>query len=161
MLSLRRVICIIAIALQSLQKLHLSNLDQCPSLTSQNTLKPCIRREIVDLKRNTWYACINVCSRSVSQQATKFHQHVLNFHINVLLQTMATVPDGVRDIAIANSSKNRYQNIHTCESGNNLEFVAWYNTRLTVYNHNCTGIFYSDIKYEMHQWLLQYLLTVH
>ena len=33
-----------------------------------------------------------------------------------LLQTIATIPDGLMDIAKANSSKNRYHNIYTCES---------------------------------------------
>ncbi len=35
-----------------------------------------------------------------------------------ILQTIATIPDGLMDIAKANSSKNRYHNIHTCESEN-------------------------------------------
>ena len=34
------------------------------------------------------------------------------------MQTIATVPDGLMDIAKANSAKNRYLNIHTCESEN-------------------------------------------
>ena len=32
------------------------------------------------------------------------------------MQTIATIPDGLMDIAKANSAKNRYHNIHTCES---------------------------------------------
>ncbi len=35
-----------------------------------------------------------------------------------MLQTIATIPDGLMDIAKANSSKNRYRHIHTCESEN-------------------------------------------
>ena len=35
-----------------------------------------------------------------------------------LLQTIATIPDGAIDIAKANSAKNRYHNIYTCESEN-------------------------------------------
>ena len=35
-----------------------------------------------------------------------------------LLQTIETIPDGLMDIAKANSGKNRYHNIYTCESEN-------------------------------------------
>ena len=42
------------------------------------------------------------------------------------MQTIATVPDGLMDTAKANSAKNRYQNIHTCES-ENAEVYDTYN----------------------------------
>ena len=35
-----------------------------------------------------------------------------------LLQTIETIPDGLMDIAKANSAKNRYHNIYTCEAEN-------------------------------------------
>ena len=37
-----------------------------------------------------------------------------------LLQTIETIPDGLMDIAKANSAKNRYHNIYTCEAENAL-----------------------------------------
>ena len=37
---------------------------------------------------------------------------------SIFLQTIATIPDDLMDIAKANSPRNRYHNIHTCESEN-------------------------------------------
>ena len=39
---------------------------------------------------------------------------IITDNIN-LLQTIETVPIGIMDIAKANSTKNRYLNIHTCK----------------------------------------------
>ena len=36
----------------------------------------------------------------------------------LILQTIEKIPDGLMDIAKANLAKNRYHNIHTCESEN-------------------------------------------
>ena len=52
----------------------------------------------------------------------------------LFLQTIENVPDGVMDIAKAHRSKNRYLNIHTCESGNSVV------CRAAINSHTC--IFY-------------------
>ena len=52
------------------------------------------------------------------------------------MQTIATVPDGVMDTAKANQAKNRYLNIHTCESENaEVDMLYTYMTDTTrIYN---------------------------
>ena len=39
-------------------------------------------------------------------------------NMNILLQSIENVPDGAMGIAKAHRPKNRYLNIHTCESCN-------------------------------------------
>ena len=71
--------------------------------------------------------CTTTDVTRVSYEPFKFYQFnpfKLHPHAWVLiLQTIATVPDGVMDTAKANSAKNRYLNIHTCESENAKVYV--------------------------------------
>ena len=76
----------------------------------------------MDLRGNTRYACLCATMLSlVSHESTYISMHP---HMNLYLfgyiitfcQTIDSIPDGVMDIAKAHRPKNRYLNIHTCES---------------------------------------------
>ena len=76
----------------------------------------------MDLRGNTRYACLYTTMLSlVSYESTYISMHS---HMNLYLfgynitfgQTIDSIPDGAMDIAKAHRPKNRYLNIHTCES---------------------------------------------
>ena len=68
-----------------------------------------------------YQVCMQLCFNLVSHVSTYISMHP---HMNLYLfayiinfcQTIDSIPDGVMDIAKAHRPKNRYLNIHTCES---------------------------------------------
>ena len=68
-----------------------------------------------------YQVCMSVCFILVSHESTYISMHP---HMNLYFcgynitfcQTIDSIPDGVMDIAKAHRPKNRYLNIHTCES---------------------------------------------